>query len=222
MTRHHPRQFIILVALLLLVIMIAETGITIPSYAKDERISTPSQSPIPTSTKPGRRGGVPPGLQKAWAHSNMSVVARAVTQAIFLGGVHGVELAEIAVQTSRASQMIDRVAFNESVVQRVFDRDGAVVLIINSSAKPTAVFADENELKESPSTAGLNADNETWMYNDNGHIITVFADPSSITLYYGAAPTPTQMLPIAYIGLILVVFIVAIVVFAASTRKRGR
>jgi hypothetical protein len=153
----------------------------------------------------GRHGnGIPPGLVNAWAKSNMSVVARAVTHAIFLNGTHGVELAEIAINSSSNGQLIRNVAFNESVAEIQFDHDGSVELTVNSSAKPSAVFADDMRLGEASSTAGLNANSNAWIYDQNDHVVTIFADPSSVTLYYGSEPTPMPEFQSGLVALMLV------------------
>ncbi|MGA2460296.1 MAG: hypothetical protein ABSF82_02630 [Candidatus Bathyarchaeia archaeon] len=181
--------------------------------------ATQSSQSSDTHSNHGRQSGVPPGLVNAWAHSNMSVVARAVTHAIFLNGTHGVELAEIAINASSNGQMIRDVAFNESVVQVDLDHDGRVELSVNSSAKPTAVFADDNELSESQSDAGLTVNSNTWVYDQNSHTLTVFADPSSITIFYGSAPTPVPESPFASIAFLL---IAAIAGAALVARKKVR
>jgi len=151
---------------------------------------TQSYTPT-TTTKPGRRGGLPPGLTKAWAHSNMSVVARAVTMAVFLNDTHGTVLSRIAINASSTNQLIKNVAYNKTVVHVRFDRDGSVVLIINASAKPSAVYGDDLKLSEKLSTLGLTPDSEAWVYDNNKRIITIFADPSSITVSYLASQPTT-------------------------------
>jgi len=133
----------------------------------------------------------------------MSVVARAVTHAIFLNGTHGVEVAWIAINASSSGQVIENVAFNETVVQVKFDQDGTTVMSAHSSAKPSAVFADDVELTEATSNSGLTWNNEAWAYNQNNHVLTVFADPSSITLFYGSAPTPIPEFPAAIVSMLL-------------------
>ncbi len=165
--------------LLLMLAIITQIGAASPTFAQigvqstthptGPRTSTTTSLSSSTNTTSGhgRPGGVPPGLLNAWAHSNMSVVARAVTHAIFVNGTHGVELAEIAINASSNGQMIRDVAFNESVVQIGFDHDGAVELSANSSVKPTAVFADDRELPESQSSAGLNQNSNAWVYDQN-------------------------------------------------------
>lgn len=168
-------------------------------------ISSVSPQTSPTGNGHGRHpGAVPPGLLNAWAHSNMSVVARAVTHAIFLNGTHGVELADIAINASSTGQLIRDVASNESVVKIDFDHDGSVELTVNSSAKPNAVYADDMELTEAHSPEGLNPNSEAWVYDQNRQVVTIFADPSSITLFYGPAPTPVPEFPSSLAGLILI------------------
>ncbi len=143
-------------------------------------------------------------MLNAWAHSNMSIVARDVTHAIFLNGTHGVELAEIAINASSNGQLIENVAFNESVVQIDFDHDGAVELVVNSTAKPTSVFADDMQLPEAQSTNGLNMNSNMWTYDEGHQQLTIFADPSSVTVLYGSNPTPIPEFPAALTALALI------------------
>jgi len=159
------------------------------------------------------------------SNSNMStaivvVGARAVTHAIFLNGTHGVELAEIAINASSNGQMIHDVAFNESVVQIDFDHGGAVELSANSSAKPTAVFADDRKLPESQSSAGLNPNSNAWVYDQNTHMLTVFADSSSVTIFYGSAPTPVPEFPFASAPLVFLAALAATILIARKTEPR--
>jgi len=137
----------------------------------------------------------PPGLLKGWALFNMSVVARAVTHAIFLNGTHRVELAEIAINASSNSQMIENVAFNMSVVKIDFDHDGSVELALNSSAKPSAVYADDMQLGEAQSSNSLNLSSNEWVYDNAHHMLIIFADPSSITIFYSPTSTPVPEFP---------------------------
>jgi len=148
-----------------------------------------------TISSHGRKGGLPPGLVGAWARSNMSVVARNVTHAIFLSGYHGVVLAWIAINASSSNQLIESVAFNETVFHLRFDQEGAVILSVQSSAKPTAVYADDIVLREAPSMAGLTPESEAWVYDQSSQVIIIFADPFSITLFYGYSPPPIPEFP---------------------------
>ena len=159
------------------------------------------------------------------SNSNMStaivvVGARAVTHTIILNGTDGVELAQIAINASSNGQMIHDVAFNESVVQIDFDHGGAVELSANSSAKPTAVFADDRELPESQSSAGLNPNSNAWVYDQNTHMLTVFADPSSVTIFYGSAPTPVPEFPFASAPLVFLAALAATILIARKTEPR--
>jgi hypothetical protein len=167
----------------------------------------------------GRRGGVPPGLLNAWAHSNMSVVARAVTHAIFMNGTHGVELAQIAIAASSNGQMIRNVAFNESVAKVDFDHDGSVELDVNSSSKPTTVFADDNELPEAQLNIGLTPNSNAWVYDDNSHMLRVYADPSSITIFYSSSQAPLPEFPAGIVALVLLASLIGTVL---AVKKRSR
>lgn len=194
-----------LVALLMVISMMAlSTNVFAPpqTYAQSAVQSKTTHKGPDTATTTqssegnGRHGhGVPPGLLQAWAHSNMSIVARAVTHAIFLNGTHGVELAEIAINASSNGQLIENIATNESVAQIEFDHDGAVELHVNSTDKPTAVYADDSELTEVEPGAGMNMTSNTWAYDQNSHMLTVDADPASITIIYGTSATPVLEFP---------------------------
>lgn len=166
-----------------------------------------------------RRGDVPPGLLNAWAHSNMSVVARAVTHAIFLNGAHGVELAEIAIAASSNGQTIRDVAFNESVAQVDFDQNGSVELDVNSSLKPAAVFADGNELAEAQWNIGLTPSSNAWVYDDNSHMLKVYADPSSITIIYSSTQSPVPEFPT---GIVAIALLGSLFGATVALKKRSR
>ncbi len=151
----------------------------------------------------------------------MSVGARAVTQAIFLRGHHAVELASIAITANSSNQMIRNVAYNDTIVQVGFDHNASCQLLINSSAMPTAVYADDIVLLEKQSTAGLTPQSEAWVYNQNSSAITIFADPSTVTIFYGSAPVPE--FPVASTSLLLLVtFTAAIIVATLTRREEGR
>lgn len=217
------------------IVALGEGVLVAPSYAQlsvQSKTHThtngpTSQSAATTSTNSAsstghgndRRGGVPPGLLNAWAHSNMSVVARAVTHAIFLNGAHGVELAQIAIAASSNGQLIRNVGFNESVVEVDFDHDGALELDVNSSAKPAAVFADGNELAEVPWNIGLSPNSNAWVYDENTHSLSIYADPSSVTIFYGSAPIPVPEFPPTILGML---FIVGLLGTVLAVRKRSR
>jgi hypothetical protein len=191
----------------------ATSNVTSTSVVVSSQISN-------TSSPHGRHaGGVPPGLLNAWAHSNMSAAALAVTHAIFLNGTHGVELAQIAIAASTNGQLIRDVAFNETVAKIDFDRDGSLQLTLNSSIKPRAVYADDMELTELPSAAGLNPNSEAWVYDQNNQSLRIFADPTSVTLFYESASTPVPEFPEPLTGLILTVTTALTVLFV--TRKKS-
>ena len=131
-----------------------------------------------------------------WAHSNMTIASGNETQAFLLNGTNGIRLGSIAINVSSTGQIIRNVAFNDSVVQVEFDREGSVQLIINSSAKPSQVFADNNTLTMAQSISGLTPASEAWVYDQNSHTLIILADPMSITLIYGTATsTPIPEFP---------------------------
>ena len=166
------------------------------------------------------RGGVPPGLLMAWAHSNMSIVARSVTQAIFLSEYHGVTLARIAIEASSNDQMIRNVAHNETVLQIQLDKDGELVLSVNSSVKPNAIFADDMLLIEASSTNGLTPQSEAWYYDQNSHMLSVFADPTSITLFYMPVETIIPEFPIDGLSALSIAVIAVLIIMRSLGNKR--
>lgn len=235
------RALIVGLLLVCTVLALAEGAIVNPSYAQinvqshshthtngppvfqNAATSTSTANPSPNAGhEDGRRGSVPPGLLNAWAHSNMSVVARAVTHAIFLNATHGVELAEIAIATSSNGQIIKNVAFNESVAQIDFDHEGAVEMEINSSAKPAAVYADDSELAEAQWNVGLTPNSNAWFYDPNTHMLTVDADPSSITIFYSSTPTPVPEFPTGAVALVLLASLIATVLAVEKGSRRHK
>ncbi|MGD0424733.1 MAG: hypothetical protein ABSA92_14940 [Candidatus Bathyarchaeia archaeon] len=140
----------------------------------------------------------PPSFMNGWARSNMTVATRNETQAFLLNGTYDIRLGSIAIYASSSGQVIRSVAFNDSVVQVEFDREGSVQLVINSSAKPSQVFADNNTLTMTQSISGLTPASEAWVYDQSSHTLIILADPMSITLIYGTTTsTPIPEFPAA-------------------------
>jgi hypothetical protein len=134
-----------------------------------------------------RRGNL--GLVNGWAQSNVTMAARIVNQTLLMNETDGVELGFITINASSSGQIIRNLAFNESVLQIEFDHNGSIQLSVNSSAKPAEVFADNNVLTEAQSLNGLTPESEAWVYDPSSHALTIFADPSSVTLVYSLTPT---------------------------------
>ena len=143
-----------------------------------------TQGANPTWNLTGHRRIVPPGLGAGWARSNVTVASRNLTLPFLLNGTEEVKIGFIAVNASSSNQMISNVAFNDSVVEVEFDRNGSLQLTLNSSAKPSQVFADGIPLPEAESSAGLTPQSELWVYDANNGTLTIFADPTSVTLIY--------------------------------------
>lgn len=149
-------------------------------------------------TPPGNRTAhekrqAPPVLLNGWAHSNITVAARNLTQPILMNGTQGVRLGFIMINESSSNQIIRKVAINETVAQIEFDHNGSIQLIINSSVKPSQVLADNTVLAEAQSLNNLSFWRQAWFYDPNNYTLTIFADPASVTLVYGLAqstPTP--------------------------------
>ena len=154
-------------------------------------LHTANQTGTQLGKRTGRKRGGNLRLVKGWAHSNMTITARSVTQTLLMNGTHGVELGFIAINASSTGQIIRNLAFNESVLQIEFDHNGSIQLNVNSYVKPAQVFADNNELTEAQSLNGLTPESEAWVYDSNSHALAIFADPSAVTLVYSLTPTPS-------------------------------
>jgi hypothetical protein len=155
----------------------------------------------------------------------MSVTAKIVTRPVVMNGTRSVRLGSIVINASSSGQNIRNVAFNESVAQIQFDREGSVKLIVNSSVKPTQVFADNMVLSEAQSVAGLTPESEAWVYDQTSHTITIFADPSSVTLIYSLTPTPPTSTQVpefpTELGLVLVACLVAALMIKKNMAERS-
>jgi len=90
------------------------------------------------------------------------------------------------------------------------------------------VYADSTPLTEDTSTTGLTVASNAWVYQ--GQAVTVYADPSSITLFYqtpsAAAPQsppsagmPATTLLALCVGVLVVIGIAAVVVI--GRRKKS-
>ena len=150
------------------------------------------------------RNGLFPGLPSEWAQSNMTIGARNFTQPILLNGTSQVRLGYVAINSSSSEQTIRNIAFNGSIVQVELDHNGSLQLVVNSSTRPTHVYADNFELAQAQSTSGLSPESETWVYDQNTGILTIFADPSSITIIYGSVATPVPEFSVGF-ELVLIV-----------------
>lgn len=172
----------------------------------------------------GHRRSVVPGLAIGWAHSNITLAARNMTQPIILNGTEGVRLGYIAINASSSGQTIRNVAFNGSVAQIEFDNNGSIQLTISSSIKPSLVFADGNLLLEAPSTVGLTPQSEAWVYDPSNQSLIIFADPASVTLIYTPATvTPVPEYPMGLEGaLVLVGCLVICILLAKNSRTSPR
>lgn len=167
-----------------------------------------------------RRGEVP-GLVGGWAHWNMTVAATNLTQPILMNGTQRVRLGFIAINMSSTGQMIRNVAFNESVFQIEFDRNGSIQLTINSSAEPSQVYADGNLLPEAQSVVGLTPQSNVWVYDANTQTLTVFADPTSVTVIYTATSAPVPEFPTT-LGLLLIGCLAITLFFAKKSETHAR
>jgi len=166
-------------------------------------------------------GGTIPGLDTGWARSNMTIAARNLTQPIFLNGTGGVRLSFIRINASSTGQTIRNVAFNASVAQIELDSNGSIQLTINSSAKPLQVFADDYLLPEAQSSVGLTPQSDVWVYDSNSQSLTIFADPTSVTLIYETASATASPVP-EYPATLDLTLIGCIVITLLSVSTLGR
>jgi hypothetical protein len=132
----------------------------------------------------------PPGLRAGWAASNITVRSTIFHQTLLFIGAEGATITSITLASSSNGQVIRNVASNANVAQVEFDHDGGIVLVIQTSARPAAVYADDRLLAPVVSTAGLNFSSNVWAYAQGNGMLTVYADPATVTLFYGTAPAP--------------------------------
>ena len=144
----------------------------------------------------------PPGLPIAWATSNMSVGAQEITGQIQIA-------AGLSVGNIQATNTISNIAFSPSyeALQVEFSSSGPVTLSLQVPHQPSAVWADAQQIT-------------TWNYS-NG-ILTVNADPSAITVFFGSASNSSSVTAFLEANWILIVVIVAIgaAIVGATARKR--
>jgi hypothetical protein len=169
------------------------------------------------STMQGRRE--PPGLVSGWAMSNVTVMSTSYTQMMLMNSGMGLTLSSISVASSTNGQMMENVAYNSNIVQVEFDHDGGAELVIHSSIKPAAVYADDRLLVESSSTAGLSFNSNAWVYDQTSSTLTVFADPSTITAFYGSTPVPEFPISLAALTMMLATIAAAATVNAVRRKE---
>ena len=170
----------------------------------------------------GHRRGGNLGLVNGWAHSNITIASRIITQTLLMNESHGVELGFIAINASSSGQIIRNVAFNETVLQIEFDRNGSIQLTVNSSVKPAQVFADDNALTEAQSSNGLTPASEAWTYDPNSHAVTIFADPSTVTLVYSPTQTPSVPTPVPEYPTALSLVMIGCLAMSLLVAKKSR
>lgn len=172
--------------------LIGEFSITLlPAGSSSSTSSTQgsnSQSTITSSSNCGRSCS-PPGLTKGWATSNSSVNALAEPHPAILDQQAGIDVYWVQLESSPGDQLIGNVAYNQSVLQVEFNRPGLVELSLQSTEAPAAVYADDIALRAAM-PQNLSFTEPGYYYNQTSHIMTVFADPGSVTLFYGRAPAP--------------------------------
>jgi hypothetical protein len=138
-------------------------------------------------------------------------------QIVVLNGVV-VTLSSFTLAYSADGQVMTYVASNDHIAQVEFDHDGAAELIAHCSSKPSAVYADDRLLVESSTTTGLTANSNAWVYDQNSGTLQVFADPSSITMFYGGTPVPE--LPSSLISVVTMLTTLAALATVMAVRKQ--
>ncbi|HUK50068.1 MAG TPA: hypothetical protein VLV18_03450, partial [Terriglobales bacterium] len=68
-----------------------------------------------------------------------------------------------------------------------------VQLTLTSSIQPTVIYADKTQLVQVASVTGLTPTSNSWVYT--GQTLTIFADPSALTIMYNSTPSqaPSQI-----------------------------
>ena len=140
-----------------------------------------------------RRREGPPIFLNGWAKWNITVAAKNITQPILMNGTQAVRLDSVIINASSNNQNIRNLAMNATVVQIEFDHNGSLQLTVNSSVKPSFVLADNITLTEAQTLQGLTPSSEAWIYDPISHTLTIFADPTSVTLIYANPSTPTPL-----------------------------
>lgn len=172
-----------------------------------------------TSTTAMHTRSEPPGLVNGWAKANVTVMSTTFAQTVLLNGVVQIALSSFSVSSSTNGQVMANVASNENIAQVEFDHDGGVELVIHSSAMPAAVYADDRLLIQASSTAGLNVNSNAWVYDRGSATLTVFADPGTVTMFYGSAPIPEFPISLASLTMILGIIAAAATVTAVRRKK---
>ncbi len=153
-----------------------------------------SSSVSPTS------GFQPPGLVNGWPASNESVYAKSIAATILLPNT--IEVSNIG-SSSTISYLAYGVSGSSDVLQFGFSPPSPVTLTIQTSEKPSSVWANSTQIY-------------SWTYS-NG-MLTIAADPATITVFYS---TPSsQPIPESEIILLLIVIIAFGAALGASLRKR--
>lgn len=173
-----------------------------------------------TSAETSRRE--PPSLIDGWATSNVTVRSTTFIQTLLFIGAQGATITSISLASSSNGQVIENVASNANIVQVEFDHDGGTELVIRSSARPAAVYADDRLLPPVVSTAGLNFSSNVWVYAQSNGMLTIFADPSTVTAFYGTAPTPIPEFPNSILAVTLPMLAFATVIVLTGKRRKKR
>ena len=145
----------------------------------------------------------PPGLRQNWAVGNVSVGSDQANMPLYLNG-------NLNVTNIHSSIQISHIAFNQSVVQIEFSQSGPVTVTLMTSQTPASVYADNQEIS-------------TWSYT-NG-VLTINADPSSITVFYAQASSAitsgmnSNNLLLILLGVTIVVSVLAAGIYAAIKRR---
>lgn len=171
------------------VALVGEFSITVlpagSSSSSSQTQSTSVQSTSSSSTC--GRGCSPPGMHGLWATSNSTVGAVSDPHPTDLDQAKGIDVSWIQLESNPSGQVIQDVAYNQSVLQVQFNKPGLIVLSLESTQPPVAVYSDGIPL-QAAALQDISFSDQGFYYNQTSHVMTIFADPSAITLFYGLTP----------------------------------
>lgn len=149
-----------------------------------------------TSTSGGQKtcksACYPPGIHGEWATLNKTVNGAAEISPLKLNST--LTISWVDINANPEGQLIRDVAYNGSVLQVEFDKTGFITFTLKSSLNPTAIYADNEMLAAQSIGNESSLARAGYFYNKTSGIITISADPSSVTLFFNALPsTPTSV-----------------------------
>ena len=151
-----------------------------------------------------------------WPRTNLSVNAKVlIGQSLRMNGMNG---NGILIGSMTSTIPMAFIAYNDTVLNIRLAYNETDTIQIESSASPTAVYADARLLSKCTLPTGQACPNDTWSFNDNR--ITVTADPLSFTFDFGQPATGGYNITAAtaVIGL-FVLFMIAAFLYVIFSRR---